>query len=116
MSDVVCVDLFGNVVRVPLKLKRVGANGYPYPPGSGPEGETCATCEFKIKVNGGRKNYWKCVKFHSPRTTRQWSGSISSDIRLASPACKLWEPALSKTPIKPNSFRNRPAIEQKELR
>lgn len=115
MANLHYIDLFGRVITVPLKPKHGSANGYPYPPGSGPEGETCATCEFKIRVNGGRKKYWKCVKFHSPRTTRQWSGSISSDIRLKSPACKLWEPSLSKTPIKPNSFQGRAAIEEKEL-
>lgn len=115
MADLHYIDLFGNVVKIPLTPKRgLSANGYPYPPGSGPEGETCATCEFKVKVPGGRRSYWKCLKFHSPRTEHQWSGSISSDIRLKSPACKLWEPALSKVPIQTN--RDRVAIEEKDLR
>lgn len=99
-------DLFGQPVveqvveRAPSGRKS-SANGYPAPPGTGPVGETCKTCEHKIKVNGGNKDYWKCHKFTSPSRIGQkwqWSGCTSSDIRLKAPACRLWEPALSKTP------------------
>lgn len=107
MSDTY-VDLFGRVQTWQPKPKdkhgkaKQRANGYPKPPGSGPAGQTCQTCEYKtvIEIRSGRR-FWKCLKFKSPLVERKWSGSISSDIRLKSPACSLWEPALSKTPHPP---------------
>lgn len=111
------IDLFGVPYVVPIKRRSFDANGYAAQPGGGPAGETCKTCEFKIKIRGGGKSYWKCLKFHSPRTAHQWSGSISSDIRLKSPACRFWEQALSKTPIEPQrTLRRRHPFEIKEAR
>jgi len=34
--------------------------GYAAPPGTGPEGETCRTCEFKTKKPGVAGHYLKC--------------------------------------------------------
>jgi len=108
------IDLFGVAIKTPPKPNGMTANGYAAQPGGGPPGETCGSCEFKIKVGRGRKAYWKCMKFHSPRTSHQWSGSVSSDIRLKSPACRFWEAALSKTP--PQYSTQRQPFEIKELK
>lgn len=115
------IDLFGVVIQETTQAspkKKLVANGYPKPPGSGPAGETCKTCEFKhrIQIRSG-KGFWKCLKFHSPQTQHQWSGCISSDIRLKSPACSFWEPALSKVPQQPqHSLRQRGIFQLKETK
>lgn len=73
------VDLFGSVV-LPEK-KSTKANGYAYPPGTGPANETCSTCSHFIRRLGGR--YFKCG-------LTRWTHGPGTDIRAKSPACKLW--------------------------
>ena len=89
------LDLFGNpVVDTPtLRQRKENAGrpqGYAAPPGTGPRGETCRTCEFAVRRQGGRKFYWKCAAwlriYH-----RQWNNSYGTDILLKSPACKHWQ-------------------------
>lgn len=67
------------------KLTEV-ARGYYNPPGTGPQGETCKTCAHAVP-SGGHRTYWKCELVRL-----KWTGSIRTDIRLRSPACKGWEP------------------------
>jgi hypothetical protein len=86
-------DLFGYPVlesELPAhrdKLKRKETpNGYAAPPGTGPKGEYCRTCEHAVRRSGGRKHYWKCYL-----RVRTWSACYATDIRLKSPACRYWE-------------------------
>lgn len=59
--------------------------GYAYPPGTGPKGETCKTCEHIVRKRMG-KTYLKCGK-----AQYKWTGGGGSDILAGSPACKGWE-------------------------
>lgn len=67
------------------KRKPTQANGYAAKPGTGPEGETCKTCNHHIIRSCG-KNYHKCELLgkHLTRGT-------GTDIRVRSPACSYWE-------------------------
>lgn len=67
------------------KRKPTQANGYAAKPGTGPEGETCKTCEHNITVNGGAKNYHKCELLGNKITH-----GTGTDIRVRSPACQFW--------------------------
>jgi len=73
------------------KLTEV-ARGYYTPPGTGPEGETCKTCAHAVPT-GGDRTYWKC-----DRVRLKWTGSVRTDIRLRSPACKGWEAKPDRSP------------------
>jgi hypothetical protein len=58
--------------------------GHAAPPGTGPAGETCRTCKWLRKVNGGRRVYSKCG-------LGRISAGPGTDIRLKDPACRHWE-------------------------
>lgn len=62
-----------------------GPRGYAAPPGTGPQGETCGTCQHIVRKMMG-KTYLKCGANRA-----NWTGGIASDIRARSPACRLWE-------------------------
>lgn len=86
-------DLFGvpwsksEVARETSKAKRkpTQPRGYIMPPGSGPAGETCGTCQHIV---GRGTRYLKC-KLNESR----WTHGPGSDIRARSKACKKWEKA-----------------------
>jgi hypothetical protein len=84
------LNLFGEEVREPLpepmgKRKPTVPKGYAAAPGSGPEGETCASCKhYTLKRMGG--TYRKCSLMRAV-----WTGGPGSDIRARAPACKKWE-------------------------
>lgn len=59
--------------------------GYAAQPGTGPPGEFCRTCVNAVS-HSYSKNYWKCLL-----TRPYWGASFRTDIRLKSPACKLWQ-------------------------
>jgi hypothetical protein len=85
------LDLFGQpVVSLPRpsmdKPKAGQPKGYAAPPGSGPKGETCGTCQHAVRVNGGRKDYWKCSLLRN-----RWTSSYGTDIRLKWASCRHWE-------------------------
>lgn len=64
--------------------------GYPAPPGSGPDGETCRTCRHLVHVVHA-KSYPKCGKFSA-----NWTGGRKTDVLVRSPACRMWEPELDE--------------------
>lgn len=66
--------------------KPTPAKGYADKPGSGPEGETCGSCQHAERVEYHRKTYRKCGMARN-----KWTHGTGSDIRLKSPACSLWE-------------------------
>jgi hypothetical protein len=74
-------DLFGD----PPARKVVG--GYAGRPGEGPDGETCGTCIYSLRVRHNTKCFWKCGHLRGRGVTR----SEASDIRKSSPACQFWE-------------------------
>lgn len=75
-------DLLGEPVKQERHTTR--PNGYAYPPGTGPAGETCRTCRHFARVWGGR--YFKCELLRG-----RWTHGTGTDIRAGSPACKKWE-------------------------
>lgn len=86
-------DLFGAEIKAERvrelpngrKRKATKPNGYAYRPGSGPAGETCGSCEHKVRKKMGG-SYLKCGLAH-----HKWTGGPGSDILARSPACRGWE-------------------------
>jgi len=60
--------------------------GYAADPGTGPEGETCKTCRFKMRKPGVAGHYLKCEIMRE-----HWTGGAGTDIKASSPACRYWE-------------------------
>lgn len=58
--------------------------GHVATPGTGPNGETCGTCEY-IYRNQLSKTYLKCALNRA-----NWTGGAKSDIRARDPACSRW--------------------------
>ena len=80
------LDLFGSDTQEsPPSSARKRATGYPCPPGTGPEGETCGTCKNLYRHRMANV-YFKCLRMRG-----NWTGGPGTDIKFRSPACKLWE-------------------------
>ena len=89
------LDLFGKPVADFPSLRQKKANagkpqGYAAPPGTGPRGETCGSCEFAVRRQFNVKHFWKCHMYLKIYGVR-WTNSYGTDIRLKSPACKHWQ-------------------------
>lgn len=54
--------------------------------GSGPQGETCGSCAFKLRVKYHDKSYLKCGLME-----KHWTHGGASDIRAKWPACREWK-------------------------
>lgn len=65
------------------KRKPARPNGYAKPPGTGPEGETCATCANFCRVDYHNRTYRKCALV-------TWTHGPGSDILASAAACRLW--------------------------
>lgn len=67
--------------------KRKGAQprGYAAPPGTGPKGETCGSCEHLVRRSMG-KTYLKCWK-----ALEKWTSGRGSDVLARAPSCRLWQ-------------------------
>lgn len=59
--------------------------GYAAPPGSGPTGETCKSCQHLVRRVKAR-TYLKCGLME-----RGWTGGAATDVRASSPACSRWD-------------------------
>lgn len=68
---------------------RAKKGGHAAPPGTGPEGETCKTCDHLARKRMS-KTYLKCGLMQA-----LWTGGGGTDVRAGDPACKRWAP-LSK--------------------
>lgn len=84
------VDLFGNTVVTEVseaRRKPTVKNGYAAPPGTGPAGETCKSCEHAVRSSANTAGtYRKCLLMESV-----WTGGPGTDILFRSPACRHWE-------------------------
>lgn len=75
--------------RRELLGRKYPKNGYAAPPGTGPEGETCGSCEHKaVNQMYSKKRFYKCGLIHAT-----WTRSYGTDIKVGSPACRKWERA-----------------------
>ena len=73
----------GDTVVVPVRGKHyIEPRGYYQPPGIGPAGETCGTCEHIARSD----HYAKCELSRS-----RWTHSRGTDILVKAPACRRWE-------------------------
>jgi hypothetical protein len=73
----------------PPRRKPTVKNGYAAVPGTGPEGETCKTCKYKVSCGHyGGKHYLKCELRKAT-----WTNGEGTDILARSPACSKWEAA-----------------------
>lgn len=86
-------DLFGNEIEVSEFARTPGdknrkyrnARGYAAPPGSGPAGETCASCIHSyLHHRSGSKNWYKC------NLVKPTKGA-ATDLRLKWDACSRFE-------------------------
>lgn len=75
--------------KVAPRRKPTLKRGYAANPGTGPEGETCKTCAYKVSGSnaGGSKHFLKC---DLRRAT--WTHGEGTDILARSPACIKWTP------------------------
>ena len=55
-----------------------------YPPGSGPDGKTCRTCEQLLRAGAGNATVSKC-KLVDPY------GGAATDINMHTPACRQYQ-------------------------
>jgi hypothetical protein len=77
--------LGGEVITAPKRGKHyVQQRGYAFHPGTGPAGETCATCQHIARF----AKFRKCNKAKAI-----WTGGPRTDILARAPACKYWEKA-----------------------
>lgn len=79
MSDAERKRMYRRAASVP--------RGHAAPPGTGPAGEFCRTCEH-YTLRQFSKTYRKCGLMRDA-----WSGGPKTDIRASDPACKRWEKA-----------------------
>lgn len=87
------IDLLGDDIKpAPVsnaKHKPTVRKGYAAIPGTGPQGETCKTCENARRCNeGGAKQFYKCILIK-----HAWTGGYGTDILLKSQACRYWQGA-----------------------
>jgi hypothetical protein len=76
----------GVVTEVPKRGKHYcEPRGYAAPPGTGPAGETCRTCDHYVIVRHA-KTYPKC-----DLNRACWTGGRRSDILVSAAACAKWE-------------------------
>ncbi|WP_147164305.1 hypothetical protein [Pararhodospirillum oryzae] len=80
MSD---VDLFGALCPPARSARSRTARpkGYAGPPGTGPAGETCASCAHRVRGRG-----WSKCRL----TQRTWTCGRGSDVLARAPACRWW--------------------------
>lgn len=64
-----------------------GPRGHVAPPGTGPAGETCGSCQHLFR-NVMAKTYLKCGLNRA-----KWTGGGKTDIRARDHACRQWEAA-----------------------
>jgi hypothetical protein len=79
----------GRTVTVDAKYK--GVAGYAGYPGSGPQGETCGSCNYFLTLHYHGKTYFKC-------DATEWTHGAATDIRKRSPACSYWAAVSVGTP------------------
>jgi len=86
MSQSVIFPELGHPPEKQKKRTRYGKPaGYAAMPGTGPPGETCGSCRFRVYKTMA-KRYQKCALMR-----RHWTGGSGTDIKARSPACREWE-------------------------
>ena len=77
----------GKVVEAKPRGKHyVEPRGYAAPPGTGPAGETCGTCQYRTYAGNTQGSYPKCALRYGT-----WTGGRATDILVHAAACEKWE-------------------------
>lgn len=77
----------------PQAAKGVRRRGHAERPGTGPEGETCGSCEHvRKRFTGAGRAFHKCELRRA-----SWTAGGGSDVRLKDPACGAWEKKESRS-------------------
>lgn len=84
-ADATTPDLFGREPDKPRGKHYVEPRGYAAPPGTGPAGETCGTCQHARRIVMG-KTFHKCALAKA-----KWTHGRKTDVLAGSPACSKWE-------------------------
>ncbi len=79
-------NLFGETQTDPVLLKLDRRR--PDIRGTGPEGETCGTCKYLIRIEYHNRAYRKCEKMKG-----HWTHGPGTDVRAKDEACRWWKPA-----------------------
>ena len=94
------VELAGGPMLTPAQRKRLQKvtkkNGYAAPPGGGPRGETCGSCEYLFR-NRLQKTYLKCELMRA-----HWTGGAGTDVKARAPACREWKRPDPGRPVPPH--------------
>jgi hypothetical protein len=83
-------DLFHlDRVLTPAERKRLvkpkkKKSGHAWTPGTGPQGESCKTCQHLVRKKMS-KTYLKCALMRA-----HWTGGGGTDVRASDPACREW--------------------------
>lgn len=73
--------------RKRLQARPVKRRGHAAPPGSGPAGETCASCaNLERERSRSMRVFRKCGLMR-----QHWTHGPGSDVRAGDPACKFWK-------------------------
>lgn len=84
------------------KAPKGGASdrAHPYPPGSGPRGQSCGTCA-KLCTREYRRKFFKCRVL-----MKHWTRTRATDVQLRDAACLAWEPDIDKLELVTTRLRN----------
>jgi len=90
MSDPDLIELAAGPMLTPEQRRKLkppcgtGKRGHVAPPGTGPEGETCGSCQHLYR-NQMAKTYLKCGLNRA-----KWTGGLKTDVRARDQACRQW--------------------------
>src|SRR5262249_34487943 len=81
------VNIFGEPIKLqPHGKHYIQPRGYVAPPGTGPAGETCGTCQHADRSKRSSKSWIKCILNRA-----KWTGGRATDILAGSQACSKWK-------------------------
>jgi hypothetical protein len=89
VKTVQAFNLFGDPITLQISEARrtpTKRQGYAAIPGTGPAGETCASCAHCRRCGTTSKRYLKCGLMQ-----KAWTHGQGTDILGKSPACWKWE-------------------------
>lgn len=90
MKELFGKELSWEEAEASIRRDRRKKTGYAAPPGTGPAGEFCRTCNHAC-YHTCSKRYYKCALVKS-------TAGPGTDIRLKSPACKRWQAIAKPAP------------------
>lgn len=84
-------DLFGVPINAPRAARPALSIGYASRPGTGPKGQRCNTCRFRMVITEHGRRASKCEI-----VAAKWTTSSETDIKHNAPACSDWQRRIYK--------------------